>query len=58
MSRLLKVIKERNTLSKYLTEVLKITASFEKLAFFTMLFIIMVHITACMWVIIASLENA
>ena len=57
MSRLLKVIKERNTLSKYLSEVMKISVSFERLAFFVLMFIILAHITSCLWVIIASLEE-
>ncbi len=57
MSRLLKVIKERNTLSKYLGDVMKISVSFERLAFFVLMFAILAHITSCMWVIIASLEE-
>jgi len=57
LSRLLKVAKERNTLSKYLNEVLKLSVSFERLSFFALLFIILTHITACFWVILATLQD-
>lgn len=55
--RLLKVIKERNTISKYLNEVLKLSVALERLAFFCFLFVLLVHITSCFWVIIASFED-
>ena len=53
--RLLKVIKERNTLSKYLSEVLKVSVAVERLVFFCFMFVILVHITSCFWVIMASI---
>jgi len=56
--RLLKVIKERNTISKYLNEVLKLTVAIERLAFFSFMFVILVHITACFWVILATFEES
>lgn len=55
--RLLKVIKERNTISKYLNEVLKLSVALERLTFFCFIFVILVHITACFWVIVASFED-
>ena len=55
--RLLKIIKERNNISKYLNEVLKVGVAVERLVFFCFMFIILVHITACFWVIIASIEE-
>jgi hypothetical protein len=53
--RLLKVIKERNTLSKYLNEVLKVSVAVERLVFFCFMFVILVHITSCFWVIMADI---
>ena len=55
--RLLKVIKERNTISKYLNEVLKLSVALERLVFFCFIFVVLVHITACLWVILASFED-
>ena len=55
--RLLKVIKERNTISKYLNEVLKLSVALERLAFFCFIYVLLVHIIACFWVIIATFED-
>ena len=55
--RLLKVIKERNTISKYMNEVLKLSVAIERLVFFCFIYVVLVHITACFWVIIASFED-
>jgi voltage-gated potassium channel Kch len=55
--RLLKVIKERNTISKYLNEVLKLSVALERLVFFCFIFVVLVHIVACFWVILASFED-
>ena len=57
LMRLLKVIKERNTISKYLNEVLKLSVALERLVFFCFMFIVLVHITACFWVILSSFED-
>lgn len=52
LSRILKVIKERNTISKYLNEVFKVSVGFERLTFFALIFVILVHIVSCFWVIL------
>ena len=57
LTRLLRMIKERNTISKYLNEVLKLSVGVERLAFFMLIFVLSVHITACFWVIIPSYEE-
>lgn len=54
----MKVIKERNTISKYLNEVLKLSVALERLVFFAFLFVILVHITACFWIILATFEDS
>ena len=49
MVRMLKIVKERNKLVKYLNEVLKIGVGFERLLFFILIFFVMCHIVACFW---------
>jgi len=49
--RILKLMKERSKLLKYLNEILKIGLGFERLVFFIILFFILAHIVACIWVI-------
>ena len=58
LMRLLKVIKERNSISRYLTEVLKLSIAIERLTFFAFMYLILVHITSCLWVIIAQFEDS
>jgi len=55
--RVLKVVKERNTLLKYINETLKLSAGFERLFFFTLMFFIFSHIISCFWVIVAAFED-
>lgn len=55
--RLMKIVKERNNISKYLNDVLKVSVALERLAFFCFIFVILVHIISCFWVIISSFED-
>lgn len=55
--RILKIMKERSKLLKYLHEFLKIGIGFERLLFFFLIFMILTHIGACLWLIIASLYD-
>lgn len=48
--RMLKIVKERNKLVKYLSEILKIGVGFERLLFFVLIFLILCHIVACLWI--------
>jgi hypothetical protein len=52
--RIMKIVKERNTISKYLNEYLKVGVAMERLSFFCFIFVILVHIVSCFWVIISS----
>lgn len=47
--RMLKIVKERNKLVKYLNEILKIGVGFERLLFFILIFFCVCHIVACLW---------
>jgi hypothetical protein len=55
--RILKIMKEKSKLLKYINEFLKIGLSFERLFFFLLVFIILCHISTCLWVMIASLSS-
>jgi hypothetical protein len=49
MVRLLKIVKDRNKLIKYLDEILKIGVGFERLMFMMLIFLVFQHIAACLW---------
>jgi hypothetical protein len=55
--RILKIVKERSKLLKYLNDILKIGLGFERLLFFVMIFIILAHIVSCVWVISAQFSG-
>ena len=55
--RILKIMKEKSKLMKYLNDFLKIGLGFERLFFFILIFFIGCHITACLWLIIAFLNE-
>lgn len=42
---------------RYLNEILKLSEGFERLGFYVLLFILLTHISSCIWVIIANLED-
>jgi hypothetical protein len=53
----MKIVKDRNTISKYLNEYLKVGVAMERLSFFCFIFVILVHIVSCLWVILSSFED-
>jgi hypothetical protein len=55
--RIMKIVKDRNTISKYLNEYLKVGVAMERLSFFCFIFVILVHIVSCLWVILSSFED-
>ena len=55
--RIMKIVKERNNISKYLNEVLKVSVALERLSFFCFIFMLLVHIVSCFWVIISTFED-
>ena len=48
-------MKEKNKLLKYINDFLKISFGFERLFFFVIVFLILCHICACLWIIVAAL---
>lgn len=53
--RILKILKDKNKLLKYITDFLKIGLGFERLLFFVMIFLLGMHLSACFWLITASM---
>ena len=55
--RVLKIVKERSKLLKYVREVVKLGFGFERLVFMTIIFLLVTHIIACLWVFFASFTD-
>ena len=47
--KMLKIVKEKSKIGKFLNEKLRIGVGFERLLFFVLLFTILCHIVACLW---------
>lgn len=56
--RLFKIIKERNSLGKYMTEVLRIGLGFERFIFMLIIYLILQHIIACIWIFTAKFDES
>ena len=52
--RILKLVKDKNKLMKYLNDLLRVGLGFERLFFFILLSIIIMHIVTCLWIIVAA----
>ena len=50
--RVLKIVKERSRLFNYVQNFLKVGIGFERLFFFVCSFVILIHIVACLWVML------
>ena len=48
--RILKIVKDRAKILSYLNEFLKIGLGLERLLFFVIVFVIIIHVIACIWV--------
>ena len=55
--RILKILKEKSKLLKYLNDILKVGLGFERLFFFILIFLMLIHIVGCLWVVIATLVS-
>jgi hypothetical protein len=49
MVRLLKFAKVRSKIQKNFQQVVQIAAGFERLVFFLLIFLILIHVIACLW---------
>jgi hypothetical protein len=52
--RVLKIFKQQNKLLQMLTEYLKIGLGLERLFFFVIIDILVLHIVSCLWLIVAQ----
>ena len=55
--RILKIMKDKSRLLKYLNDLLKIGLGFERLFFFLLIFLMLIHIVTCLWIVIATLYS-
>lgn len=55
--RIMKIMKEKSKLMKYLNDFLKIGHSLERLLFFLIIFMILCHISSCLWLMTASFKD-
>lgn len=55
--RVLKILKERSKLMKQIHDILHLSAGFERLFFFSIVFFLFTHIAACLWLIMASMQK-
>jgi hypothetical protein len=53
--RFLKLIKDKNKLMRYLQNLLQVGLGFERLFFFFLISMIIMHIVTCLWIIVAAL---
>ena len=51
--RLLKIVRDRNRLLRYITEFLRVGLGFERLFFFVLIFVLLVHIASCLFAFVA-----
>lgn len=55
--RILKIIKDKNKMVTFMSTWLKLGLGFERLMFFFIVFILGMHLSACFWLICASIET-
>lgn len=55
--RVLKIIKEKNKLLKYVRSMVSLGQGFERLMFINLLFLMITHIVACLWIFFASFKE-
>jgi hypothetical protein len=54
MVRLIKIVKERKNLANFLRKVISFSLTFEILFFFTLTFILLIHVFSCLWITVGK----
>ena len=54
---MMRIVRERNMFLRHLNDVMKISASLERLIAFIFVFVIMCHINACLWYLVAKIDG-
>jgi hypothetical protein len=57
MLKLIKVMKNRDNIIRHLGKVMKVNVGYERFVFTVLVILMVNHISACLWITIASLEN-
>ena len=57
MIRIVKIVKERNKLAKYLREIISISNAAERMFFFLLIFLTLIHICSCLWIFVAKYDE-
>jgi len=55
--RVIKVIKNQKRMKKLMSDVVKVGMGFERLTVFSIIFFMLCHLCACLWIIMATLVN-
>ena len=55
--RMLKIVKERNTLVRHLHDFFKVGVAIERLIYFIFIFFLLSHLNACLWYLIAKFDG-
>lgn len=55
--RVLKIVKERSKILKYLNDFLKIGLGFERIFFFMIIYLILLHVMTCVFVIAGQMRD-
>ena len=57
LMRMLKIMRKQKKIEQYMKERLKMSSSVERLIYFAAIFFLLCHITACLFYLIAKLED-
>lgn len=57
MVRMLKMVKESSTFSRYLSDTFKLKAGMDRLLYFMCFFFIYLHLMSCLWYFLVKLED-
>ena len=57
MFKLIKVLKNRDNIIRHLGKVMKVNVGYERFLFTVLVILMVNHISACLWITIASLET-
>lgn len=52
--RIFKIMKEQDKLLNFITDHLKVNAGITRLIFFILIFILLCHISTCLWIVVAT----
>lgn len=58
MFRLFKAIWDRSKISKYLVKFFRISSALERLSFFSLIFMLLIHNCTCLWYMIGDMDSS